>query len=306
MKWTILFLLLTPVYLYGQKPIAFLKKSNLQVVSLSSNKPANSHKIPIEIVRGMIYLEAELNGRKGSFILDTGAPTLIVNQVQAKGQQADALGLNSGIQVTETKVRSFKIGRIKQRNVDALALDLSHLERASGRQILGLVGYNVFEQFALLLDFDQHLLFLSPSSQKIQPTLHQPMASLPFTLHEHLPIVKVRVGGKLLKFGIDTGAATNLLDKRILESSARLTIKHLPNEEIQGLDQQVKLVRAGKLEVEGEDGWIFGENKFLFTDLSFLRENTGCEIDGLLGSPFLAKTDITIDYPKRKINMWTQ
>lgn len=306
MKWMIMLLVLTPSYLYGQQTISFLKKQDLKVVSSHSSKSADSHKIPIEIIRGMIYLEAEINGRRGSFILDTGAPTLIVNQAKAKGQQANALSLNSGIQVVETKVRSFKIGRIKKRNLEALALDLSHLERASGRQILGLIGYNVFEQFALLFDFDQRLLFLSPSSQKIQPSLHQPVTSFSFTLHDHLPIVKVRVGGNLLQFGIDTGAATNLMDQRILNQSAELPIKYLPDEEIQGLDQQVTLVKAGQLEIEGEDGWTFGENKFLFTDLSFLREHTGCEIDGLLGSPFLAKADITIDYPKRKINLWTK
>lgn len=306
MKWMAIILILAHSSVYGQQSIAFLNKPTSEVVSIHSNKPANSHEIPIEIIRGMIYLEAEMNGTKGLFILDTGAPTLIVNQDQATGQQADAMSINAGIQVVETKVKSFKLGGIRKRNIDALALDLSHLEKASGRQILGLVGYNVFERFALSLDFDQQKLFLSPSSQKIEPSLHQPTTSLPFTLHEHLPIVKVQIGGKTLKFGIDTGAATNLLDARLLKQSSQLSIEYLPNEEIQGLDQKIVLVKAGILEVTGKNGWTFGKNKFLFTDLSFLREHTGCEIDGLLGSPFLAKTDLTIDYPKRKINLWSR
>lgn len=306
MKWMAIILIIAHSSVYGQQSIAFLNKPTSEVVSIHSNKPANSHEIPIEIIRGMIYLEAEMNGTKGLFILDTGAPTLIVNQDQAKGQQADAMSINAGIQVVETKVKSFKLGGIRKRNIDALALDLSHLEKASGRQILGLVGYNVFERFALSLDFDQQKLFLSPSSQKIEPSLHQPTTSLPFTLHEHLPIVKVQIGGKTLKFGIDTGAATNLLDARLLKQSSQLSIEYLPNEEIQGLDQKIVLVKAGILEVTGKNGWTFGKNKFLFTDLTFLREHTGCEIDGLLGSPFLAKTDLTIDYPKRKINLWSR
>ena len=306
MKWMVFILILAYSPIYGQRSIAFLNKPNLEVVSIHSNKPANSHEIPIEIIRGMIYLEAEMNGTKGLFILDTGAPTLIVNQVKAAGQEAAALSINAGIQVVETRIKSFKLGGIRKRNLDALALDLSHLEKASGREILGLVGYNVFERFALSLDFDQKRLFLSPSSQKLTASLHQPSASLPFTLHEHLPIVKVQIGGKILKFGIDTGAATNLLDVRLLSQPAQLSIQYLPNEEIQGLDQEIVLVKAGLLEVNGEDGWTFGQNKFLFTDLTFLREHTGCEIDGLLGSPFLAKTDLTIDYPKRRINMWSK
>ncbi|MBX2876340.1 MAG: aspartyl protease family protein [Saprospiraceae bacterium] len=306
MKWMIIILILAHSSIYGQQAIAFLNKSKPEVVSIHSNKPANSYKIPIEIVRGMIYLEAEMNGTKGLFILDTGAPSLIVNQDKADGQQADALSLNAGIQVVETKVESFKIGGIRQRNLDALALDLSHLEQASGRQILGLVGYNVFEHFALLFDFDQQVLFLSPSSQKVQPSLNQPEATLPFTLHDHLPIVTVSIGKKQLKFGIDTGAASNLLDKRFLEEVTSSSIQYLPNEEIQGLDRRVQIVQAAKLTVNGEEGWDFGRSKFLFTDLSFLREHTGCQIDGLLGSPFLAKMDFSIDYPKRKINLWTK
>lgn len=306
MKWMAFILILIPTILYGQQSIAFLNLPKTEVVSLHSNKPANSDVIPIEIIRGMIYLEAELNGTRGLFILDTGAPTLILNQSQATGPEAGAMGLNANIQVVETMVRSFKLGTLQQNNIEALALDLSHLERASGKKILGLIGYDVFENSALLLDFDQKKLFLTPSSQKIEPSLHPPLASLFFTLHDHLPIVKVRIGGKVLQFGIDTGAARNLLDEKFLHDQAKLQIEFLPNEEIQGLDQNVKIVRAGLVEVSSNDELPFGKNKFLFTDLSFLREHTGCQIDGLLGSPFLANADFTIDYPKRRIEIWEQ
>ncbi len=306
MKWMPLILILAQPYIYGQRSIAYLNKPNAEVVSISSKKPANSHVIPIEIIRGMIYLQAELNGKTGLFILDTGAPTLVINQDHAKGPKAKALSLNADIQVTETRVASFQLGEIEHQNLEALALDLSHLERVSGQEILGLVGYNVFDRFALLLDFEQKLLFLTPFSQKITPSLYQPHTSLPFTLHEHLPIISVRVAGQVLNFGIDTGAASNLLDERFLSHPIAEVMEQLPKEEIQGLDQKVKLVEAGYMEVQTKEGWSLGKNKFLFTDLSFLRERTGCDIDGLLGSPFLAGADCSINYPKRKLDLWSK
>lgn len=304
MKWMALILTLIPSILYGQKSIAFLNKPKTAVVSLNSNKPANSEVIPMEVIRGMIYLEAELDGVKGLFILDTGAPTLIINRAQATGKLADALSLHGDIQVVETLVETFKLGQHRQDNIKALALDLSHLEKASGKKILGLVGHDVFENSVLLLDFDQKKIFLSSSPQKREPSLHQPTASLTFDLHDHLPIVQVRIGGKLLRLGIDTGAASNLLDKRILDEQLEMKIDFVPNEQIQGLDRQVQIVQAAQIEVFGEDQLPFGKNKFLFTDLSFLRAHTGCEIDGLLGSPFLSKADFTIDYPMKRIDIW--
>lgn len=305
MKWMAFLFILLSSSLFGQQSIAFLNKPNLEVRSLTSSIPANSQTIPMQIIRGMIYLEAEMNGSKGQFILDTGAPLLIVNQKIESQNTKNALSFGEGISVTETQIASFNLANIHQENIDALALDISHLEKASGKKIMGLIGYNVLAQFELFFDFDHQLLHLTQIKTKLSPSLKSPSASIDFKLYDHLPIVKVKVGGKTLRLGIDTGAATNLMDQRILTDLDTTEIQYLPQEEIQGLDQKVKVVQSGIIQQLKVKNSSFGETKFLFTDLSFLRQHTGYQIDGLLGSPFFSKASFSINYPKKKINIWS-
>ncbi len=306
MKWMAFILLLVAYPAFGQQSIAFLNKPNLEVRSLSSSIPANSQTIPMEVIRGMIYLEAEMNGQKGQFILDTGAPMLIINQKMESQSTKNALSFGEGISVTETQVASFNFANIHQENIDALALDISHLEKASGRNIMGLIGYNVLAQFELFFDFDHQLLHLIQIKPKSSPSLQSPSASIDFKLYDHLPIVKVKIRGKTLRLGIDTGAASNLMDESVLAYLDASDIQYLPKEEIQGLDKKVKVVQSGLIQQLKVKNASFGETKFLFTDLSFLREHTGYQIDGLLGSPFFSKASFSINYPKRKINIWSE
>ncbi len=306
MKWMAFIFVLLTFPVSGQQSIAFLNKPNLEVRSLSSRIPANGQAIPMQIIRGMIYLEAEMNGQKGHFILDTGAPMLVVNQKMNSQNTKNALSFGEGISVMETQIASFNLANIHQENIDALALDMSHLEKASGKNIMGLIGYNVLAQFELFFDFDQQLLHLIQIKAKTSPSLQRPFASIDFKLYDHLPIVKVKIGGKTLRLGIDTGAASNLMDERVLADLDASEIQYLPKEEIQGLDQKVKVVQSGLLQQLKVKNSSFGETKFLFTDLSFLREHTGYQIDGLLGSPFFAKASFSINYPKKKINIWSE
>lgn len=305
MKWMAFILVLLTFQAFGQQSIAFLNKPNLEVHSLSSSVPANSQTIPMQIIRGMIYLEAEMNGQKGQFILDTGAPMLIVNQKMEDHNTRNALSFGEDISVIETQVASFNLANIHQENIDALALDISHLEKAAGKSIMGLIGYNVLAEFELFFDFDHQLLHLIKIKAKSSPSLQGPAASIDFKLYDHLPIVKVKIGGKTLRLGIDTGAASNLMDQRILSDLDSTEIQYLPKEEIQGLDKKIKLVQSGMVQQLKVKNTSFGETKFLFTDLSFLREHTGYQIDGLLGSPFFSKASFSINYPKRKINIWS-
>lgn len=305
MKWMVFLLIVLSNSVFGQQSIAFLNKPNLEVRSLSSSIPANSQAIPMEVIRGMIYLEAEMNGQKGQFILDTGAPMLIVNQKTKPENTKNALSFGEGISVTETQVASFNLANIQQENIDALALDISHLEKASGKDIMGLIGYNVLAQFELFFDFDHQLLHLIQIQAKPSLSLQGPSASINFKMYDHLPIVKVKIGGKTLRLGIDTGAASNLMDERVLSDLDTTEIQYLPKEEIQGLDQKIKVVQSGLIQQLKVKNASFGETKFLFTDLSFLREHTGHQIDGLLGSPFFAKASFSINYPKKKINIWS-
>ncbi|MEZ5044333.1 MAG: retroviral-like aspartic protease family protein [Saprospiraceae bacterium] len=305
MRWMVFFFLFIGFSVFGQRSIAFLDTPNHKVVSISSNIPENSQAIPMEIVRGMIYLEAEMNGEKGQFILDTGAPMLLVNQKELKQKQANALSFGEGISVTETEISSFNLANIHRKNLPALALDISHLEKASGKKIMGLIGYNVLEQYELLLDFDNNLLYLINVKSTKLPSLHNPVASISFNLDDHLPVIQAKIGGQILRLGIDTGAASNLLDEKVLAGLTDQEIDFLPNEEIQGLDQKVKEVKAAVLHQVDVNGHNIDNAKFLFTDLSFLREKTGHQLDGLLGSPFFSSATFSINYPKKKINIWS-
>ena len=88
-------------------------------------------KIPFQKKRGLIFVKALLNGEKKNFILDTGAPSLILNSAYTEeGNLSDSLDAVGGsVSTRKVQVESFDWAGIRQINFETISMDLSHLER---------------------------------------------------------------------------------------------------------------------------------------------------------------------------------
>lgn len=303
MKQWLLILLIFPLCVNAQNNIAFVNIDAMN--SDSENNPNKTYvSAPFELIGGMIYIKGEMNGEQGDFIFDTGAPFMIINKVLESENTVKATGISSDFTAQNVKIEAFHWANIKHQAVEAVAIDMSHFEAASQRNVLGLIGYEVIKDYEVFINYNTQTIQLFPSHGNELHRNFEPVSTLRFNIQNHIPVVTAKIGNQKLRFGLDTGAEVNLLNAALKAEIDPLQINGLKTEEIQGVDKVVHPVLATLITntVVGEHD--FEHMKYLFTDMSHLQSEDGFAIDGLLGFPFFSKYKMSINYRKGKIYFW--
>lgn len=286
----------------SQSSIAYLR-SGLSTDRLHKLPAGTDLRIPFDLVRGMIVMQAQMDQQTGRFILDTGAPLMVVND-EPQEVSRTAASFHQEIQVGETRINSFNWAGTEEKSLEALVLDISHLESAFGRSLQGMIGYNALKRYEVFFDYEnQFVLRCDPRKNSLHRN-SDPLYSIPFQLYDHLPVIIVQVGNRKLRLGLDTGACANLIDKKVLESLSEELFSVLPDEEVQGLDQSVKQVKAVEFKTVEVKDLAMSDVKFLTTELPELHTEDGTTLDGLVGYAFLSRMKFSINYPKGRIFVW--
>ncbi len=301
-RWMVLLIILGNTGLFSQNTVSFLY-SDSHTKSSRKKSEKIDRQVPIEIVRGMVYVEATLNGEQGNFIVDTGSPMMIVNEKPGRDQQ-QAQGCSGTVAYSATQIRQFELAGIVRNHLDALSLDISHFEDAADREILGMIGYNVLSKYEVYFDYDNEVLKLLKPGKNHLHQEQSPLIVIPFSLADHLPVINVKIGNKTIRMGLDSGAAVNLLDQELAKNLPPSLYNPLEVETVQGLDQQIKKVHSVEMNSTQIDGQAFTAMKYLLTDLSTIQQDDQKKIDGLLGYPFFEKVKFSINYRNQRIYVW--
>ena len=266
--------------------------------------------IPFEMHKGLIFIEAEIDGQRGQFMLDTGSPTIFLNSYRFSNltkSKYTVTGVNGEIKNVQSKsVKSLKAKEVEWNGFEAVAFDMIHLEQLCRRQLLGLLGYAAFKNFELMIDYDnkQLTLFkLDKRGNRLRPTHQKPLETYSFKMAKHLPVLEVMVDNFMLKLGIDTGAETNLLHKKW---EKRLYNHFLTYEEVKlsGASKSQKLSSQSVFDEMRLNNQPFLKMKTLITDLSHLMNSYHVKVDGLLGYEFLSKSLVSINFKKKELYFW--
>lgn len=286
----------------GQSSIAYLN-SSFNANSTTTLAISNEEVIPFELIRGMIVMDAQVDRKDGQFILDTGAPLMIIND-QPEQNTLLAASFKQEVPIGKTTIEVFNWAGTEEKRMDALVLDISHLESAFDRPLKGMIGYNALKQYEVFFDYEKQFVQRYRARKNSLHKNATPLYSIPFQLYDHLPVITIQIGKHKLRFGLDTGACANLIDQSILETLSEEYYTHSADEEIQGLDQGVSSVKALVMNQIEAKGLVLKEMKFLATELPQLQGPDGSSIQGLLGYSFLSKMKFSINYPKRRIYVW--
>ncbi|MBK9492617.1 MAG: retropepsin-like domain-containing protein [Haliscomenobacter sp.] len=288
----------------GQSRIAYVKTQETTVLDAkewSTNSEVVA--IPFQFSGTNILLEAELSNQKGLFILDTGAPTLIINEPHPKKEVA-ANGVNAAFDMENTVVKLFKIDKAEWKNIPAYALDLQQLESSNKQKLLGLIGYSVLKKHELLIAPKEHMLYLLPVDESLRLDERMPLAITNLVLEDHLPIIEVKIEGHTWRFGIDTGAESNLISEKCLSQLTASFYEQKGINNIRGLDkitQTRKILRLQKIAIGG-----LGFVQVDFTEMNFdhLSEGNTLKLDGIIGSDLLSKMKFSLNYRKKNFKIW--
>ena len=261
---------------------------------------------PLRLVNGLILVEAEVDGRRGTFLLDSGAPTLVLSQREFPAADTtlattSGQGINGRMAGASYHViQTFNWQGISFQDKEVPTLDLSSLEsRLGGVALLGIIGYTIFSQYALTLDYRAGLARLRRPGAAAAPA---PLMRVPFTLAGHLPVVALTVAGQTFDVGVDCGAQTNLLDQQYAAALAP-QLHHAATSRVSGADAASRPATSGQLRAVRLAGpLVFRQQQTVFADVSHLNQNSNrARLQGLVGYPLLSQYLTTIDYVNKQL-----
>jgi len=297
-------------------PEKFKERPTFDLSIFYSGDPCDDFKtliIPIKRIQNLIVVEARVDTTIGNFILDTGSPILVLNKTYfRKGWDANTSAANAAGQSTtpimRTRVDDFAIRELFFENLPADLNDLGHIENHRGIKILGLLGVSLFTSFEMVIDVQKSVMYLHrlddtgnvPEKERIIKS--EPTLKIPFKLMRNIITLDVTIADKNLVFCVDTGAESNALSNR------------LPDKILEKFRVSKRMVLVGTGGAQTEvllgtvDEMTVGERSFknmhaAITRLDDLGKAYGRSIDGILGSNFLVKGIISINFVTKELRM---
>ena len=265
---------------------------------------------PLRLVRGLILVEAEVDGRRGAFLLDSGAPALVLNQGEFAAPATEttlAVGGGQGVNgqlggASYHVVQSFDWQGVSFQNKEVPTLNLSSLEsRLGSGPLLGIIGCNIFNQYALTLDYRAGLVRLrQPGAAPAAAAA--PLMRVPFVLSGHLPVVPLTVAGQAFTVAVDCGAQTNLFDQQYAAALGP-ALRKPTTSRVSGADSASRTVTSGQFRAVRLAGpLVFRHQQTVFADIAHLNQNpTRAHLQGLVGYPLLSQYRTTIDYVNKQL-----
>ena len=287
-------------------------------VMIANNDPApygdfQTLVIPIKRAGNLIIVEAQIDSVEGNFVMDTGAPYLVLNATYfrdlPKMNDLESAGINgdAGESFT-TIIHNFSLLDLHYSRITADVTDLSAIENGRGLKILGLLGTRLFRKFAITVDIVNSLMYIHkldaqgniPEQERIFKT---PYLKMPIKYTNDIIFLKGAVNENTVWFVFDSGAETNLLDyhrsKKALSSMQILSRSKLTG--IGGSSFEVLYARFDKLTLGDKD---FMRNRVLVTNLEKMGKAYDHSVDGILGYDFFSRGIFTINFVKEEFEMY--
>jgi len=294
-----------------------LKELSIRLLSDPIVSSDSTSVIPFSRAGNLILIPAKADTTVGNFILDTGAPNLVLNityfrnypsTVSSDQEQAGLTGSSGGRIQTEVSQLSF--GNIRYNKVEADMINLGQVENSKGVKILGLLGLQLFRQFEMIIDYEKSLIYLHLITKKemknYQSELLKDTAAysvVPFDITDNKIITKLEIGGKKLRFIIDCGAESNLLDSRLSDKvfenvvlGRRVRLSGAGDKKIEALYGDLNNMKIGNQSISNLPVLITNLEKSCLSYIS-------CT-DGILGFDFLSLHKIGFNFVTRKMYIW--
>jgi hypothetical protein len=272
----------------------------------------NEAVVPLKRVGNLLLIDATVDGVSGSFVLDTGAPGLVLNATYFRdgkptyGSQGGGVsGIN--IQRKTKKIEKFILSGLVFENVSADVINLRHIENTKKTKILGLIGAAFIEDFEVIIDtrkmsmqmlrVDRKGVYIKPHVDKTKYHIQQKTF-----LYNNVIVTYIPIAGKKVCFCLDTGAERNTLDNRshgkILETISITGRKYLKG----ASDQRIEVL-FGIMNDFMLSGHQLGGMNVVMLDLSTMRQSFGVNVGGMLGYDFFKLGKININLRKKLMSI---
>ena len=289
---------------------AMANKNNLVLKAEFLNE--NTTRIPFKIIGHLMVVEGELLGKKGSFIIDTGSERLVLNSSHFlvrsnRNSRSSVSGVIGNIDnLARKKVDAFQLQNLIIENINSDVINLSHIEKSKNFRLLGIIGFNVLKNYEVFIDLylNQITLFKVDKygnrldSRKL---LEKIVDSVDFKLRRHTIVLSGTIENKKVKFGLDSGAEFNQLNKKVnkkvlqsFDGFRRMFVMGASNRKVE--------VLVGKLNnVKIKNSFSLAPMNTVLINFGGMHDAYGVYLDGVLGYEFFRQKRTIINYKKEKL-----
>lgn len=192
-----------------------------EVPAMSVLAPTET-RVPARIISNFFLVESRQdNGTVARFLIDTGSSATLVSRgmVEQLGQKPDRKGLvrlirvrtanGSETELPSTVLRKLMLGDASFTHVPVAIFDFSELSNHLGVQVDGVLGFPLFRDVILTLDYPQSTLVLaSPRNPPPSEAVRHPSQSsmLAFGFNRETPIIPVLLDGESFNVLVDSGS----------------------------------------------------------------------------------------------------
>lgn len=270
--------------------------------------------IPFTKAGKLILLKGRADTTEGNFILDTGAPYLVLNSTYFRNmerihnQDEIQSSINGqGDLSQKTMVKQFDLGTFTYYQVETDLVNLGHIENARGVKILGLLGVALFKECELVIDYEKSLIHLHRISRKERKTYKhqilsdpQQYSEHPFILKDNRILVQTKLGKKKMQFVIDCAAESNIIDSRLpgyvldnIRINGRILLSGTGAKKVEAITGDMSGFAVGELELKDLPVIITSLENSCFS-------NDVC-INGVLGYDFLSRYTLVFNFVTSKL-----
>jgi len=300
--WIIL--LVIPFCAQAQERVAFVNGFGEKSGASEESSAENSTRVlDFELDGGIILVEAFIADESHIFVLDSGAPGLILNDFKSDGIPTQISGIKGTSIAYEMELKNFTWAGVTHASIAATSMDLSGLESMTKRKISGLIGYDLLKDYELFLDYEKQSMQLRRRIENSNDD-STPLVRFPISFQQHLPVIEAEIAGEKLQLGLDTGAEINILDQNISSRIASATSSSRPYGKIYGIGNKDVSSSKVRISVTRIRRAAYREMDFVLTDLSEIMDHNATKIDGILGFPFLSSCKFSIDFRKNELKVW--
>ena len=281
------------------------------------DKTKKKQRVNFKLINNLIVIPLEINGRKLSFILDSGVnKTILFNISQNDSidlknvEKVDLQGLGSGkpVKALVSKNNSLKIKGLGSKNetIFVIVEDYFDLSAKMGTTIHGIVGYNVLKNFVVKINYKtKKIYFYNPD--KFTLSKCKKCEVFPIQFYRRKPFINAQVQ-------LDTIGNTLTDVKLLIDSGGSDAIWLFENTK-----EVIKTPKSFFLDILGEglSGSIYGNRSRIpkiklksfeleKPTVSFLDSISSVnalkfkERNGSIGSDILKRFTVWFDYPSRQ------
>lgn len=295
-------------------PSIFQSSTNiiLPLIISAQELEFDSLSIPLKRAGKLLMIETKIDGQTGNLVFDTGASGLVLNSTYFRDynrfETTQPNSITGSVGKTyRTTVDSLEINGILYRNKTADLAELGHIENRRGIKVLGLFGFELIRKYEIIIDIRNNeikLLRTDKNGNRINGIAHSFQSDFTQKIVEKNNILFLvgEVGGKSLKFCLDTGAEINAISSN-LQKGVLSTITINRRSRLAGANSATTEVFYGSM-----NDFSFGSKKLdnmqtVVTNLSSLMEAYDMQFSGVLGFDFIEKGVICINMKKNQLGI---